>query len=372
MKKMISLMMAAALAMGATSVPAFAYTNEAETEAVSVAVEEAETEETTAAAEDNAQYSVEENEDGSVTITFGDLEYTLGDEDDDTQLGQVVNVNSYLHLRTGAGMDYEIIGHLLNGTQVEVLDKDGDWYKVVVPEQSGYVHSSYLKLLDSTASGDSEDIDEDLLTLILYMMTATANADMTEATTASASDGLTPDGNLTLVDDIGSSTGAGQQFITLTTKAGNVFYLIIDRDDDGDENVHFLNLVDEADLLSLMDEEEAALYQSPVSTTTEEEPTPTVTEETPEETMDEEETTTEKKSSNMLPLLLLFLIGIGGVGGYLYLKVYKKKPTEKQDAPDPDADYTDEYEEAYNLPDDEDVDDEEEYEDYSADDDEEA
>ena len=42
---------------------------------------------------------------------------------------------------------------------------------------------------------------------------------------------LTPDGNLTLVDDAGSTSEAGKQFITLVTKNGNYFYLIIDRDD---------------------------------------------------------------------------------------------------------------------------------------------
>ena len=70
-------------------------------------------------------------------------------------------------------------------------------------------------------------------------------------------DPLTPDGNMTLVDDVGSSTGRGKQFITMVTNNGNYFYVIIDRDDDGKENVHFLNQVDEEDILWLMDEEEA-------------------------------------------------------------------------------------------------------------------
>ncbi len=52
---------------------------------------------------------------------------------------------------------------------------------------------------------------------------------------------------MTLVDDIGEEEDkSSQQFITLVTKAGNTFYLIIDRDKDGNQTVHFLNMVDEA------------------------------------------------------------------------------------------------------------------------------
>ena len=75
---------------------------------------------------------------------------------------------------------------------------------------------------------------------------------------------LTPEGNLTLVDDYHTtySDGSGQQFITLVSKSGAYFYLVIDRADDGDQTVHFMNLVDEADLLALMEEEQSEAYNA--------------------------------------------------------------------------------------------------------------
>ena len=157
--------------------------------------------------------------------------------------------------------------------------------------------------------------------------------------TDETSGALTPEGNLTLVDDYHTSysDGSGQQFITLVTKAGNTFYLIIDRDKDGNQNVHFLNMVDEADLLALMDEEEAAKYQEKEPEVTEPAETekPQETEPAPEE----QKTESEQKKASPLPMimLLLFVIGAAGVGGYLYIKMKGVKPASKKNQPDPDA-----------------------------------
>ena len=72
--------------------------------------------------------------------------------------------------------------------------------------------------------------------------------------TDETSGALTPEGNLTLVDDYYTnySDGSGQQFITLVSKSGATFYLVIDRNAKGQQTVHFMNLVDEADLLALI------------------------------------------------------------------------------------------------------------------------
>lgn len=67
---------------------------------------------------------------------------------------------------------------------------------------------------------------------------------------------LTPEGNMSLVDDIDGEASEDKQFITVVSKNGNYFYIIIDRAKDGENTVHFLNQVDEADLLALMEAEE--------------------------------------------------------------------------------------------------------------------
>ena len=147
---------------------------------------------------------------------------------------------------------------------------------------------------------------------------------------------LTPDGNMELVDDYGTLECGGKQFITVVTKSGNYFYIIIDRDDDGNENVHFLNMVDERDLLTLMEDDEVDEYLASITKEEEEEtPAPVVEEPAPEP---EPEPKPVKKDYTWV-LIVLPIIGISIIAGYFALKKKKNKPVE---APDPDVDYVDE------------------------------
>ena len=180
---------------------------------------------------------------------------TNGAEDTGSgQTGTVTTNGGRLNVRTGAGLDHTAFTQLPNGTTVEVIGEDGDWLKIILPERIGYVHSDYMTVSNAETKTDGSDLSfslapEELEALLGMFGGGLADGDNTA---------LTPDGNLTLIDDIGSSAASGKQFITVETKTGNVFYLIIDRDDEGEQTVHFLNQVDETDLLALMEDGETA------------------------------------------------------------------------------------------------------------------
>ncbi len=125
----------------------------------------------------------------------------------------------------------------------------------------------------------------------------------------------------------------GQIFHILQTGTGIREGIIINRDADGDETVHLLNQVDEADLLQLMDEEEAAKYLESTEPT---EPVPEVTE---PELVVVAPKPEEKEQPNLLPLIgVLPVAGIGGGACFLI----KSNGNQKEAAePDPDVDYVD-------------------------------
>ena len=260
--------------------------------------------------------------------------------------GTVTTNGSRLNLRDGSGTDHNIIGQIPNGDTVSVVGEENGWYQVVVPEKSGYVSGQYLTVSENAAN-DGTESDAD---------TEAADAS-TEANFAEIGSPLTPDGNLELVDDV-TQESDGKQFITVQSKNDNTFYIVIDRDKDTD-NVYFMNLVDEADLMALMEDGEVTLKctcktrceAGNVDTTcpvcknnmtecTGEEQEKEV-ETTAEPTVDETEKTESKGSA--APVMLLLLIVVLGAGGAVYyLKFRKPKADTKGPVDLDDYDFGDE------------------------------
>ena len=104
-----------------------------------------------------------------------------------------------LNVRTGAGIENTAFVQLPNGTEVEVIGRDGDWAEILLPERVGYVYGSYLTI---QAGGETDSdltlsfSEEELSRLMELFMSGAFNLNQTDG------NAFTPDGNLTLVDDL--------------------------------------------------------------------------------------------------------------------------------------------------------------------------
>lgn len=90
--------------------------------------------------------------------------------------------------------------------------------------------------------------------------------DTQEENTSSIPEGaFTPDGSASVLDEAQGTTD-DKQFYTITTEAGNVFYLVIDGKRDS-QNVYFLNGVTEADLMALAEKGDGTMSVIPAGDT---------------------------------------------------------------------------------------------------------
>ena len=181
------------------------------------------------------------------------------------------------------------------------------------------------------------------------VLTAATEEEEAVTVTDEETGALTPEGNLTLVDDYHTdySDGSGQQFITLMSKSGASFYLVIDRNAKGQQTVHFMNLVDEADLLSLMEDEDAEAYTAEKEAAAQAAQERKQAEEDAKKAAEEAEASgSEQTGGNKVTkyaatfLGVLALVGLAAGGSiYAFMKQKQKKQAEKE-ALDPDANYT--------------------------------
>lgn len=305
--------------------------------------------------------------DGNLIITIDGV----ADPAEITTIGTVVTNGGRLNLRTGAGLDFEIIDQLRPGEEVTVIGSEGDWYEVIVPEKKGYVHGDYLELIEKAEQNSELDLAM-LIHLMNMMFDGTEGFDNIFAgifegffgtETDTTEDGkspfaFTPNGNLTLIDDFLQIEVPGdeeteqveKQFITVQSKNGNTFYIVIDRNGET-ENVYFLNLVDEADLMALMESEDGEtaaptcsctdkcvvgaintnceICRTNMSECTGKEP---VVEPEPTEPM--EEPTEEPKSTNLMPIIIVLIAGAGGFAVYWFK--FRKPKTKTSGSSDLD------------------------------------
>lgn len=150
------------------------------------------------------------------------------------------------------------------------------------------------------------------------------------------------------------------QFIAVTTKDGHVFYVLINyMAENGQDNVYFLNKVDDYDLYALLyagdenqessitPEQAAQAAENANGRVTNHNSTVTETAETLTDSEDHSETAEQSKKNNMNNIYLLFgaivLIGIGAAGFMLSKKKSKSKAVPEFEQEGNESDDDEEY-----------------------------
>jgi len=193
----------------------------------------------------------------------------------------------------------------------------------------------------------SGSADEETETSILTPNSATPPSSATGTTTTEAQDGT---GSVT---DSSTQTdvNTGKQFVTVQTKSGKIFYLIIDHDKSTD-NVFLLTEVTENDLLNFVEGDgtndgTAAASNTADNTTGAQNG---IGQQEPDDTDTTQPATTpepETSGGSGLILVVILVIGIGGAAFYFF-KVKKRKSDPLGSADDFDLDdeeYTDDLDE---------------------------
>lgn len=196
-----------------------------------------------------------------------------------------------------------------------------------------------------------------------------------EPTISSVPEGaFTPEGTGTVLDSATGEDG-DKQFYTITTEAGNVFYLIIDGKRD-DNNVYFLNGVTEADLMALAEKSDGSVSVIPaaeVCTCTEKceagkantscpvckndlsgctgKEKPAEPEEPAEAEQPKEQPKKDTGSVGTIIFIIVALLAVGGVGYYVKI-VRPKQQAADEDEFDEDDGYGEGFDpdEAYGEP----------------------
>lgn len=150
-----------------------------------------------------------------------------------------------------------------------------------------------------------------------------------------------PEGNGALLEDV-SDDVVNRQFLSIQSKNGNTFYIVIDKDSKGKQNVYFMNLVDEYDLMAFAEkfpeEVQSELKDGAESSSETDKDGNSVKSDESQTDKD-----TKAKSGGNPMLIIILVLAAGGGGAFYYFKVVKPKKGAKSpkqaDYGDEDEDY---------------------------------
>lgn len=140
-------------------------------------------------------------------------------------------------------------------------------------------------------------------------------------------DSFSVPGNGQLVDDL--SEDESKQFLTIQTKNGNTFFMVLDRSNNT-ENVYMLSMIDENDLAEFIGDGKEEPEQEQPAVVIPETENPSVSAEPEAETETKPEAEEKKGGMSTGTLLAVVLLLVGGIGGFYYFKVLKPKQDEDE------------------------------------------
>lgn len=134
-------------------------------------------------------------------------------------------------------------------------------------------------------------------------------------------------GNGQLVDDL--SEDGSKQFLTIQTKNGNTFFMVLDRSNNT-ENVYMLSMIDENDLAEFIGDGQKEIEQKQPSVVIPETEKPSASAESEAGTEIKPETEEKKGGMSTGSMFAIVLLLAGGIGGFYYFKIWKPKQDEDE------------------------------------------
>jgi len=173
------------------------------------------------------------------------------------RVGAIVDGKGYVPLKDYAGTDKQI--------SVYAVDYAGNKSDTQLLDNPYYVAPTPTPRPTAKPSATAAPQPEATPAPAQPSSSAPAPSTVSDDSTASGGNPFTPDGTGNVLDEA-TENEDDKQFYTITSEAGNVFYMIIDGERDAD-NVYFLNTVTENDLMALAETEEGSESAVPVPET---------------------------------------------------------------------------------------------------------